>query len=319
MTRLDPNQPNGVPVDDPVSKPVPPKGPDGKFISPAAVPEETPKSATVADLPPVKPTRPAWLDQVALNLGFTQQDIETSDADTLGKAVALAQRHSAAAQQPKPEPPPPPPELKIDLGLTPEQEEEFGPEMMGVLKKIATDGAKAQQALEAKLAQYEQKAQTRDRDQMINTLESAVSGLGEEFAGVLGKGTLAELMHKDQASYRRRHFVLTTLQQQGLDYLSAPVEVIRERIRKQVMEDFPGMVKAAPAPAKPPANPQVVTKDQWDRGGSPAPTQRNGANEPPPREGGSVEDRHRGAITAEEIEDERIRGMLRKRKRMPAS
>lgn len=294
-------------------KPTPPKGPDGRFVSPAT--PETPPAAPVTTpaAPPAKPTRPAWLDQTALNLGFTQQEIEGSDTESLGRAVSLAQRHITRSNQQQQAPPSPPPEPVVNLGLTKEQEEAFGPDAMAVFNKLAMENAKNKQEFEARLAQFEQREQVRSQSQMINTLESAVSALGDGFEGVLGKGTLADLMKTDPASYERRHFVLTSLQRQGLDYLSAPVDVIREQIRRKTEELFPGMVKAAP-----PANPAemekpLVSKDVWNKAGSPPPTQRTGGNEPPPRQGGDIEDRHRGAITEEEIADEKIMGSLRRR------
>ena len=302
-TRLDPTQPNGIPAEQPAQA----RGPDGKFLAPATPP--------VA--PPAKPVRPEWLDQVALGLGFTQQEIENADADSLGRAVSLSQRRSAVAAQKPPEVAPPP-EPKIDLGLTAEQEEEFGPEMMGVLKKIALDNAKAKQELESRLARYEQNEQARTRSQLETTLDNAFSTLGKEYATVMGDGDGAHIIRNDPASHRRRMFVLTTLQNKGLNFMTASAKAIQDAIKAQVEEDFPGMVQKPAAPAKPGSREltePAIARELWDRGGSPPPTQRRGSAEPPPRQGGDIEDRHRGAITEEEIADEKIFASLRNRKR----
>lgn len=247
---------------------------------------------------------------MAANLGFTKEEIDRSDADSLGNAVALAQWHrSAPQQQPAPQAPAPPPaEVKVDLGLTPEQEEEFGPEMLAVLTKIAKDSAKKNQELEARLGQYEQREQARTRGQLISTLDTAINGLGKDYATVMGDGDAGHIMQNNPAAHRRRIFVLTTLENKGLNFLTASAATIQEAIRAQIEEDFPGMVK----PAAPTTNPPAVTRDQWDRGGSPAPTQRRGSNEPPPLEAGG---RDQGPITEDDVADERILAMLRKRKR----
>lgn len=250
---------------------------------------------------------------MALGLGFTQDEISRSTADSLGNAVALMQRRGV--QQQAPATPPAPPDPKQLLGITEEEEEEFGPVAMGVLTRMATENAKNKQELEARLAQYEQREQVRSRDQMATTLETAVGGLGDEYSAVLGKGTLPELMKTNYDAYRRRHWVLTNLQREGVDFLSAPVEVIRQKLREQVERDFPGMVKpgtpAAPNPAEM-AKPRF-TAEEWAKSGSPPPTQRTGGNELPARQGGDIEDRHRGAITDEEVADEQIRKSLRRR------
>ena len=197
----------------------------------------------------------------------------------------------------------------MDLGLTPEQEEEFGPEMMSVLKKIATDNAKKTQELESRLGQYEQREVARTRDQLVSAIDTAIGGLGKEYAAAIGEGDVNSIKAKDPDAFRRRMFVLQTLEGKGLNFRTASASAIQEAIKAQVEKDFPGMVKAqAPNP-----NPPVVTKDQWDRGGSPAPTQRRGSAEPPAE--GSAGDRNRGPVTEDDVADERIFAMLRKRKR----
>lgn len=248
---------------------------------------------------------------MATDLGFEPADIEAMDSASLGVAMRYAQR--APRQQPN-QAPPPEPEPEVDLGLTPEQLEEFGPDMIGVLTRIAKQNAVKSRDLEKRLGQYEQREIARTRDQAFSTIDEAISSLPAEYTTILGAGQGHEVLKASPGAFRKRKMVLDSLAAEGLNFATAPMNVIRERIRARTEEDFAGLIKK-PAPA---ANPPAITREEWNRGGSPPPTQRNGGSELPPREGGSIEDRHRGAVTEEEIADEKIRASLRRRKQPKA-
>lgn len=302
----------------------------GKFIkplepTPAATPAAPatpppppaptpPQAATPAQpaAPPPGPKHPAWLSKLAETVGFTPEQIERLDTNALGEGVSVmqarvaqqpAQAPPAAPAAPPPQAPPPP---DFDLGLTDDQKEEFGPELMGVLTKIGQAAEQKAAALEQRLAQYEHREVQRTQSQMINAVDMAIASLPAEYQAIIGAGPGLETMTTAPKAHERRLFVLQALERADPSVWNKSPAEIQARI-KEKMADHWGITAAAPA--KP-----VVTRDQWDRGGSPPPTQRTGHDNLPPLEGRKPTDRFQEQLTEEELEDEHILASLRRRK-----
>lgn len=315
------------------AKPPQPRDPAGQYLSPiqpvtpvapaaqpapaAAIPPPPPAQPAIppaqAAAPPT-PKHPVWLSELAKTSGFTQEQIDRLDTNALGEGVRFAQARGLNQQQPQAPPPaapvqsqapPPPPEF--DLGLTDDQKEEFGPELMGVLTKIGQATAQKTAALEQRLAQYEHREIQRSQVQVMNAVDMAITSLPPEYQQILGAGPGVEVMQTMPEVWERRRFVLESLQANGLNYQTASPAEIQARIKTKVDSHW-GIKPAAPV------NPPVVTKQQWDGFGSPPPTQRTGPDNLPARDGTKVEDRYNDALTDEEAEDERIRASLRRRK-----
>lgn len=291
-----------------------PRADNGQFESPKPpIQTQAPPAVTPAQTtPPVQPKHPAWMTEMATELGFLPEDVEAMDGNSLGIAMRAAQRMPARQTPATPPPPPAPePEPTVDLGLTPEQIEDLGPDMIGILTNMAKKQAIQTRELEKRLGMHEQNQAMRDQNEVFRTIDEAINGLGAEYAAILGSGQGHQVYKTSPGLFRKRKFVLDSLAAEGLNFQTAPLSVIQQKIKARTDEDFGTQAK----PGQKPATPPVVSKQDWDRGGSPPPTQRNGGNELPPREGGSIEDRYRGAVTSEEIEDEKIRASLRRRKR----
>lgn len=283
----------------PVQQPSPSLAPPPEVVAPAAA---TPK-------------HPVWLAELAKSSGFTQEQIDRLDTNALGEGVRFAQaRQQQAPPQPvQPAPlPEPPPEPVFDLGLSEEEKSAFDPEFIKLLNKVGLAAEKKAAALEQRLAQYEHREVQRTQFQVASAIDQAISGLGTEYHNLIGAGQGHEVMQTNPDAFRKRKFVLETLQQAGLNFMTASPAEIQARIKAQVDADW-GMKPAQTV------NPPIVTKKEWDRAGSPPPTHRTGKDNLPPREGSKVEERYQGALTEEEVEDERIMASLRRRKQPQTS
>lgn len=265
-----------------------------------------PPAATPAAEPP---KHPVWLAELAKTSGFTQEQIDRLDTNALGEGVRFAQ---ARQQQAPPHPvqpaapPEPPPEPVFDLGLSEEEKNAFDPEFIKLLNKVGLAAEKKAAALEQRLAQYEHREVARTQFQVASAIDQAISGLGPEYQSLIGAGQGHEVMQTNPDAFRKRRFVLETLERAGLNFMTASPVEIQARIKAQVDADW------GPKPAS--VSPPVVSKKEWDRAGSPPPTHRAGPDNLPPRDGSKVEERYQGALTEEEAEDERIYASLRRRK-----
>jgi len=237
---------------------------------------------------------------MAQNVGLNDAQIARLSPDALGEAIQTINSYRAA--QPPAAPPPPEPEPVFDLGLTEEQQEEFGPELMAVLNKLGGQTAKELREVKNELATYKQREVQRTEAQLFKSIDDAIGSLDPAYHSVIGGRSAEEVLRADPRAFARREFVLKALQQEGLNFWTASPAEIRDRIKAQVDAEW-GPRQTVPAGNQ---TPPVVTREQWNQGGSPPPTHRRVENDLPPREGDSIEDRYNGAITAQEIEDAKI-------------
>lgn len=240
--------------------------------------------------------------------GIPADQIQRLNPNALGELIQYAQSRQQAAPA---VPAQAPAEPEFDLGLSEDQQEEFGPELMGVLNKIGKETQKELREVKAKLASYEQRESQRTESQVAHSIETAIASLDPAYRELVGQGTWEQVAQAAPDAVRKRKFVLESLQAQGLNFWTASPQEIRDRIKAQIDVDF-GPRQAAPANGNQP--PPGVTKEQWAQAGSPPPTSSRNGNELPKREGTPIEDRYSGAITEEEVADEKIRASLRRRK-----
>lgn len=244
---------------------------------------------------------------MAQNAGLNNEQIARLSQDALGEAIQTINSYRAA--QPPAPPPAPEPEPVFDLGLTEEQQEEFGPELMAVLNKLGSQTAKELRDVKKELATYKQREVQRTEAQLYRSIDDAIGGLDPAYHAVIGGRNVDEVLKTDPRAFARREFVLKALQQEGLNFWTASPAEIRDRIKAQVDAEW-GPRQPVPAGNQ---TPPVVTREQWNQAGSPPPTHRRVQNDLPPREGDSIEDRYNGALTAAEVEDAKINNFFGRR------
>lgn len=232
------------------------------------VPSSMPGAAPAPPPPVSSHTHPAKLAQMALDYGFSDQEIAARPTDQLAEAVYHVQKKTlemarqlsaerettrATERPPSPAPPEPPPEEE-GLGL---DETQYDPGLMGVIKQQRSE----LKALRERLDFNERREQARANEGVAERVDRAFG----RHEAVLGKGRRQEL-NKDSAEYARRLAVL------GMVDRDTSHRSLEEKIDRAV-EVLYGT--QAPAPA--------LTRQQqrWAEGGVARPTSRAAEQEPP--------------------------------------
>ena len=273
----------------PPARPLPERGPDGKFL-PRQEEARKPSQAMI---------------QMAQDLGLTPEEIASTPADALEVAVyhisrqarrqqeILGRRDSAVEQDrnqafdrnlgsqgggspasgassspPTTQPEAAAPEDKpYDLGL---QEDQWDPTLMGALKKLAAghaDQAKEIKALKQQIAHLHHVENIRANESFAQKMDRLFSGDEATF----GKGE-GRTLKEDSDELARRRAVLGAMQ--GIKE-NISIEAKYERAYQKIF----GSVK----PAAPAADDTELAarQDEWRRGNVARPTQRAGGSEPP--------------------------------------
>ncbi len=323
-TALDMSQPDGIPL----PKPVPPKGPDGKFISPN---------------PPEQPNvfeHPRHLVELAKDFGLDDEDIGSLDDEALTRAIrlvrkrdgVLASNHNrdraaeAAMQRQPPKPPEPEPEPEIELGI---DEEAFGPELVGALKKVAAEPLKKIRELEKKLAEQHAQNEARSIAQATEITEEAFEAIAAEYPELFGKGNLGDLKTTDPDAHYRR---LVLFNRAGVDPRTNSGKVLLQKLRAAIPSCFPGATAKAKEPEGNPYEAPIAaaaakangssrpTKAEFAQAGTAVPTHRAGAHEPKGAEAAEkaiarkLREEGGGSNSEEERENARILGTLKRSK-----
>ena len=236
---------------------------------------------------------PPYLVRMALEQGFSEEDISSTSPDTLGDIVHRVQRQMAAqrerdmAQQAatrspdRTQPPPPPAQQEddVDLGLSPEEIEELDPRLVKAMKSTVGMSAKKIKSLEQKLERYEQLETARQNETNNQKIDRLFSDLGPEYIQHFGKGEGQKLKASDQKRFDNRLEVLTAVgameaAENAHSGGKGPLTSMEEKFKKAVKLLFQA--------AAPPEEDAELTKrrQEWSEGTLAKPTQRSPAQPP---------------------------------------
>lgn len=202
----------------------PPRDSKGRFTSPSTEPADaTPE--------PAKPALSGYrqrLNAEALDLGFTEDELQDFSDQGLSTALGRIMRERISRQDEalreraiheqsvkKPQPVQPAEEPQDDL-------DGFDPKLVSALNAAKTVGKKSMSEVEmlrAKVEQLEQKEQARSQSQVAELIDDAFDMLGEKYEAVLGKGPGRELGEANKSQFRRR---IALLQEIGVDFNNMP-------------------------------------------------------------------------------------------------
>lgn len=255
--------------------------------------DESPATGEVAgEPPPAAVTSPAAaatqlpkhgkrLIREALDLGLSDDQIRSMDTETLDETVYVLRKQAIAqfrdnsiqrAVQPDRNPPektaPPDPRSGIsspssgdDLGMSAEEEAEFDPRLMGLLKRLHRENRELKQVVQTINGREQQREQETNRQLCDRKFQ--------ERQEVFGKGLGRELTG-DSPEYLRRVAVLTLVDR---DNSQASLETKIDRaIEKLYGKQLRNSAVEEPA--------LTAQQEQWRNGGLARPTQRAGAPEP---------------------------------------
>jgi hypothetical protein len=270
-TELDMRQPDGLPVEQPRDPAT------GQFIS--RVPEPSSE--------PAKPTHPAGLAALALDLGFEQDDIDNMTTDSLARSIRrvrsqmerTAQQFAHARDMDRAavkQLPPEQPEV-FDVGLNPE---EYDPKLIAALQQIHGTSAKRIKDLEARLAASEQRSTQTRLQSARDAIDAGFAKMGPKYEKFVGKGSVSSL-GKDSAEIKRR---LAVINASGIapDLSNVNPATIGDILKATADSLFMVEPDSAYVPTTPPPNGTVKgpSPTEWATQTMP-PTQRRGSDLPP--------------------------------------
>ncbi len=216
-----------------------------------------------------------YLVNQALDLGYSQTEIDSLSSEALGASIRSTVRERLAYRQQQ--------GAARDLDnatirqpATPEPEEDLEAFDPIIVKRLrAAEAAEKRVAnLEARLAKQEDRELQRQAGQVESALDDAFAALGERYEKLLGKGPAAAL-DKTSAELRRR---IAILKDAGIDFQALPTTPQLKAKLKASAEAF------YPAPVEPNAyetnGKSRVSPAEWAEAGLARPTQRAGAPEP---------------------------------------
>lgn len=284
---------------------------DEPITEAANLPSETP-AATVASnaaersLPPrdeatgqfVKPpetfSHPRWLVDQASDLGYTQEDLDTTPTDQLGREISRLHKQlrqntrqddraqTVETARGSVEPLPPEPEkdeldfggVKDDEG-SPFTEKHLHPGIAAILKAQA----KQLKDLKADLEAVKGYTQSKINEENLTIAERIDNTFAKFNDPRLGKGSVDQLKPNSTELMFRRAI------------LAKASEMAGERSSKEAKlgkleEAYKSLFGSSPPKAEEPAAPSApagtsrITKEQWKNGAVNRPTQRKGAPEP---------------------------------------
>lgn len=251
---------------------------------------------------PAPAAHPRWLREQAEDFGFSQAEIDGMDTDQLGQAVRYAaraekkwwqeQRPQAAPAAPQ-APPQVPQEEEVDLGIPPQDLQDFDPRLVGALKTIASGYQKKTRALEERLQAAEKLTQQQQVDRTVSEIDQGFADLADD-CPLLGKGNCADFKTTDH-SYLLRDAVVKSVAASWPKGAPGWRKAVALRAREMFGA---GSGQSAPTdlPPEPPTPRQQqaaerpreangrFTREQWEQAALNRPTQRKGAAEPPGRD-----------------------------------
>ncbi len=243
------------------------------------MPVATPKAETPPEPEPETPVEPpkhsARTVRLAQQLGLSREEIASVTPEQLDEEIyarnlevlALARANLAAGRATPPAPAPSPPD-EFDLGMTPEEEAEWDPRHIKVLKKLSESGKKLKE-LEAKLQQREQQEAIQQSAARLDAYDTAFAAREEIF----GKGTAFEIDRNGDAFAKRQAVSLMV----EADVSNAPESKKIERAIKRLYGDkVPGAKQDAEIEKK-----LAENKKKFAAGTVAKPTHRAAAKELP--------------------------------------
>lgn len=265
-----------------------------------------PVAAQANPAPPAPPSHPHYLIENALELGLSQQDIDRTPTDRLSEVVfhthkamlreMREQRRADVVQAAKDQPPPAPaqastgvvpPEEAIDLGIP--NEDDFAPELLGMLKRVVGGIRKELAEVKGQLAGYQQREFAREAETNADMADRVFA----RYKHALGDKGRRDLT-ADSPEYQRRMAVIRNV---AADTSNLPLEA---KLDKHAALLF-GAGGSSPEPARatpvqPPApsrkvrpqrpdgtfmsDAEIADLERWNSGATARPTARVGAPEP---------------------------------------
>lgn len=267
------------------------------FAAPPPLSGVSPEPDQSSPVPAPEPTRhqhPSYLAKMAESHGISREEMDSMPTDFLGEMVdrlhrqqqrlsqefATAKQLGQPRQQPAAAPPPVLEEEAIDLGIN---EEDYAPEFVTAMKKVASHGNKKLKALEEKLQQYEQRDLARQQE-TFNQMVDRRFNEDASLAKVFGKGTIGEIKSSNQKAAARRLEVVKLVDalrmggdQRSFDEIFDEAKAFKLSSWK-VTPSMDGVIPPAPAPEVP-----ALTQQQkdWLAASTQKPTSRVAGQEPP--------------------------------------
>lgn len=217
---------------------------------------------------------------MALDLGISQEDIDTNSPESLEEAVlqlhnAELRRIREDAERAKVKPVEKQVEEEdetIDWGKDedgkPLSEKDIAPGIVNALKGIHKSSSKKVKELEAKLSKAEEREETREREAVRSKIDNAFEKLGNE--AMFGKGSVTS-HHNDSPERARRNAALAVAQ-------NMTEGSFEQRLAKAAKLLFGEPTKSEEP--KPAYDPLEERRKAWADGGVAKPTNREGAKEP---------------------------------------
>jgi hypothetical protein len=243
-------------------------------ILPSAVAQEPEPAPAAAPAQPAAIQHPRYLVNMAIDMGFTQEEIATTPSDTLGRMLQVIQsRQRLQPQQQQPQQQqqavtaPPEPEEEIDLGDT----SDFTPEVIALVKRAATAAVKAAtkriKPVAEQVDELRQLDQMRTHEQRNEKLDQLFTGLGADYSAHFGSGSGKQVKQNNPTAFRNRLEVVA-----ALDVMRASRPgTDEEHMAKVVKLLFPVEAKGD----------TTAKQQEWQEGGVARPTNRKPAAEPP--------------------------------------
>lgn len=256
---------------------------------------DIPPSPTGEPAPPSAPTHPRWLLNMALDQGFSDDEIREIPTDQLGEMVhrihanvrrVSEQRQQAEGveqsrrpqqqfqQQPQREPTI---EDEIDLG-DPERDG-FTPEMVSLLKKATAIPLARVKQLEAQLAQLMQYQQNKEAEARFQLIDRVIEGFGPKYVKHFGKGNGQQVKAKDPQAFQKRIKLVKIAAAMTDEHGGLEPAMHEAKLLFPIDQESP-----QPQESDVPQAPAQTPQQAWNQGGIARPTQRQPVHEPPGRE-----------------------------------
>lgn len=187
------------------------------------------------------------LRRAAKALGFTDDMIDEANPEQLQETVAeiVADRERERRQQP--EPAKPVEEDDDDALESLDKELQLDPRLKKILKKQIADAKQSSKLaveLKAALADRDTREQNRVLRASADAVEDAISGLGEDFAAILGEGTLSSLKKDSDEAHARKAIYAAA----GIDVANDSPATVQRKYAKAAKKLFGKFIGKKPAP-----------------------------------------------------------------------
>lgn len=256
---------------------------------------DVPQEPVVTPAPPSVPTHPRWLLNMALDQGFSDDEIREIPTDQLGEMVhrihanvrrVSEQRQQAEGveqsrrpqQQQVQQQREPTIEDEIDLG-DPERDG-FTPEMVALLKRATAIPLARVKQLEAQLGQLMQYQQNKEAEARFQLIDRVIEGFGPQYVKHFGKGNGQRVKATDPQAFQKR-LKLVKIAASILDEHGGLEPAMQEAVKLfPIDQESPQQPQESDVPQAPAQTQQQA----WNQGGIAKPTQRQPVHEPPGRE-----------------------------------